>query len=234
MSTTLAAADLTSEVASAAAPLELIEPGTVDYHEAWRWQQRLHAQRRAGARGDTVLLLEHPSVYTAGKRTSSQDRPRDGSPVVEVNRGGKITWHGPGQLVGYPIMELPQPLDVLAYVWRMEQLLIDACAQLGLTTTRIEGRTGVWVSADARGPARKVAAIGVRVSFRITLHGFALNCNPDLSAFDTIVPCGLTDAAVTSLSAELGKTVTVADALPAIRPRLGGLQRSTEQMSAPR
>jgi lipoyl(octanoyl) transferase len=219
------AAERASGITSAGASPELIEPGVVDYHEAWRWQQQLHTQRRAATRGDVVLLLEHPSVYTAGKRTAAQDRPRDGSPVVEVNRGGKITWHGPGQLVGYPIIELPQPLDVLAYVRRMERLLIDACAQLGVATNRIEGRTGVWVPADSRGPARKIAAIGVRVSFRITLHGFALNCNPDLSAFDTIVPCGIPDAAVTSLSAELGSTLTVADALPAIRPRLAGLLR---------
>ncbi len=223
--TTLSTAESAHDVASAPAALELIEPGILDSHQAWRWQRELQAQRRDRTRGDTVLLLEHPSVYTAGKRTAPADLPRDGSPVVEVDRGGKITWHGPGQLVGYPIVELSQPLDVLAYVRRVEQLLIAACAQLGLVTTRIDGRTGVWVAADARGVARKVGAIGVRVSFGVTLHGFALNCNPDLSAFDTIAPCGLTDAPVTSLSAELGRVVTVADALSALRPQLAHLLR---------
>lgn len=204
--------------------LELVEPGLVDYRVAWQWQRQLHAQRRADARGDTIMLVEHPSVYTAGKRTRDCDRPRDGSEVVEVDRGGTITWHGPGQLVGYPILRLPQPLDVVAYIRRIEQLLINTCAELGLATSLIDGRTGVWVPADERGPARKIAAIGVRVSYRVTLHGFALNCSPDLAAFDPIVPCGLTDAGVTSLSAELDRTVTIGDVLPVIRPKLGTLR----------
>ncbi|MGH3429727.1 MAG: lipoyl(octanoyl) transferase LipB [Terriglobales bacterium] len=204
----------------AARSLQLIEPGLVDYRQAWELQRELHAQRRANERDDTVIMLQHPSVYTAGKRTALKDRPQDGTPVVEVDRGGLITWHGPGQLVGYPIIELPRPLDVVAYIRRMEGMLIDVCAQLGIATTRIEGRTGVWVPGDGEGPDRKVAAIGVRVSFRITLHGFALNCNPDLAAFDKIVPCGLDDAAATSLSAELGRPVTVDEVLPLVRPRL--------------
>jgi lipoyl(octanoyl) transferase len=170
-----------------------------------------------------VLLLEHPSVYTAGRRTEAWERPSDGTPVVDVDRGGKITWHGPGQLVGYPIVELADPVDVVAYVRRLEGVLIGVCAGLGLATTRIDGRSGVWITADERGPDRKVAAIGIRVAQRVTLHGFALNCNPDLSAFDRIVPCGIADAGVTSLSRELGREVAVADALTLVEAGLDDL-----------
>jgi len=196
--------------------LEVRHAAVVEYHAAWAEQRRLHEAVATGTAPDTVLLLEHPSVYTAGRRTNSWDRPVDGTPVVEVDRGGKITWHGPGQLVGYPILRLPDPVDVVAYVRRVEQVLIDCCAELGLATTRVDGRSGVWVPADDRGPDRKVAAIGVRVARGATLHGFALNCDCDLSAFDMIVPCGIRDASVTSLSAELGRPVTVADALPVV------------------
>ncbi|MPZ26978.1 MAG: lipoyl(octanoyl) transferase LipB [Micromonosporaceae bacterium] len=231
-------------------------PGTVDYRTAWAEQRRLHEAVTTGTAPDTVLLLEHPSVYTAGKRTQPWDRPADETPVVETDRGGQITWHGPGQLVGYPIVRLPaasgpsftavsgrsasaargqaagpsftatsgRPRDVVAYVRRMEQLLIDACAELGLATTRVKGRSGVWVPADARGPDRKVAAIGVRVARGVAMHGFALNCDCDLSYFDRIVPCGIRDASVTSLTAELGRAgrgpVTVADALPVVARHL--------------
>jgi len=192
-----------------------------------------------------VLLLEHPSVYTAGKRTKPSDRPVDGTPVIDVDRGGEITWHGPGQLVGYPILALPgartgQPVDVVAYVRRVEQMLIDTCAELGVYSTRVDGRSGAWVPADrpaaasglidiaavatAAGvdlrPDRKIAALGIRVVRGVTLHGFALNCDPDLSAFDKIVPCGIRDAGVTSLSAELGRDVTVAEVLPVVRRHL--------------
>jgi lipoyl(octanoyl) transferase len=159
-------------------------------------------------------------VYTAGKRTEPWERPLDGAPVIEVDRGGKITWHGPGQLVGYPIVKLPRPLDVVAYVRRMEHLLIDVCAEFGLSTMRVPGLTGVWLHADADRPQRKVAAIGIRVSRRVTLHGFALNCDADLSWFDRIVPCGINDAGVTSISAELARTVSVADVLPVIERHL--------------
>jgi len=203
---------------------EVLRLGVVEYHEAWAEQRRRHEAVAAATAAETVLLLEHPSVYTAGRRTNSWDRPVDGTPVVDVDRGGKITWHGPGQLVGYPIVRLADPVDVVAYVRRVEQLLIDACAELGLTTTtRVPGRSGVWVPADDRGPERKVAAIGVRVARGVTLHGFALNCDCDLSAYDRIVPCGITDASVTSLSAELARPVTVADALPVIERHLPGL-----------
>jgi lipoyl(octanoyl) transferase len=195
--------------------------GTVDYQEAWEEQRRLHAAVADGLSSDVVLLLEHPSVYTAGKRTEPLDRPLDGTPVVDVDRGGKITWHGPGQLVGYPIVTLPDPVDVVAYVRRVEELLITVCAELGLATARVEGRSGVWIPDDERGPARKVAAIGIRVARGVTLHGFAINCDCDLTAFDRIVPCGIRDAGVTSLSAELGRDVTVAEALPIVERHLG-------------
>jgi lipoyl(octanoyl) transferase len=204
-------------------PLRARRAGLVDYREAWEEQRRLHEAVADGIEPPTVLLLEHPSVYTAGKRTEPWDRPVDGTPVVDVDRGGKITWHGPGQLVGYPILRLPDPVDVVAYVRRVEQVLIDGCAELGLATTRVEGRSGVWVPEDDRGPARKVAAIGIRVARSTTLHGFALNCDCDLRHFDAIVPCGIRDAGVTSLSAELGRDVTVAEALPVVERHLGTL-----------
>lgn len=201
--------------------------GTVDYLDAWEEQRRTHAAVLDGSEPDTVLLLEHPSVYTAGKRTEDWARPTDGTPVIDVDRGGQITWHGPGQLVGYPILALPgaregKPVDVVAYVRRVEQMLIDVCAALGLTTTRVEGRSGVWVPADpATGrPARKVGAIGIRVAKGITQHGFALNGNPDLSAYDRIVACGIADAGVTSLAVELGRDVTVAEIRPIVEANL--------------
>ncbi len=192
----------------------------VDYAEAWELQRRLHAEVVSGARPDTVLLLEHPPVYTAGRRTEPFERPMDGTPVVDVDRGGKITWHGPGQLVGYPLIRLPQPMDVVSHVRRIEAMLIDVCADLGLATDRVKGRSGVWVAADERGPDRKVAAIGIRVAERVTMHGFALNCDCDLTWFDRIVPCGIRDAEVTSLSAELGRDVSVAEVLPLVEARL--------------
>ncbi|WP_245159261.1 lipoyl(octanoyl) transferase LipB [Blastococcus sp. TF02A-35] len=197
--------------------LEVLRPGLVDYAQAWDLQRELHAKRVAGEVPDTLLLLEHPPVYTAGKRTEPHERPFDGTPVVDVDRGGKITWHGPGQLVGYPIVALPDPVDVVAYVRRLEGALIEVCAGLGVTAGRVEGRSGVWLPADAPGagtrPERKVAAIGIRVARGVTMHGFALNCDPDLSAFANMVPCGIPDAGVTSLSAELGRDVTVAEAV---------------------
>jgi lipoyl(octanoyl) transferase len=204
-------------------PLTVVRAGLVPYDVAREEQRRLHEAVVAGTQPDTVLLLEHPSVYTAGKRTEPFDRPMDGTPVVDVDRGGKITWHGPGQLVGYPILRLGTPLDVVAYVRRVEQVLIDTCADLGLSTVRIEGRSGVWVPADERGPERKVAAIGIRVARGVTLHGFALNCDCDLAAFDRIVPCGIRDAGVTSLSVELGRDVTVAEVLPLVESHLPSL-----------
>jgi lipoyl(octanoyl) transferase len=201
----------------------VVRAGTVDYRDAWDEQRRIHDGVAEGTLPDTVLLLEHPSVYTAGKRTEPADRPVDGTPVVDTDRGGKITWHGPGQLVGYPIVKLPDPIDVVAYVRRVEQVLIDVCAELGLATTRVEGRSGAWVPADDRGPDRKVAAVGIRVSRGVTLHGFAINANCDLAVFDKIVPCGIRDAGVTSITAELGREVTVDELLPVTERHLGTL-----------
>jgi lipoyl(octanoyl) transferase len=200
--------------------LVVVRAGLVPYADAWAEQQRVHAARVTGEEPDTVLLLEHPSVYTAGKRTEQSERPLDGTPVVDVDRGGKITWHGPGQLVGYPIVALPDPVDVIAYVRRMEQVLIDVCAEVGVTAGRVDGRSGVWVAGDEHRPERKVAAIGIRVAQRVTMHGFALNCDPDLSNFDRIVPCGIRDAAVTSLTQELSRPVGVPDVLDVVEAHL--------------
>jgi lipoyl(octanoyl) transferase len=203
--------------------IEFVRAGRVDYASAWDWQRRLHAQRVAGEVADTVLLLEHDPVYTAGKRTEDWERPprsEDGAgttPVVDVDRGGRITWHGPGQLTGYPIVALPDPVDVVAYVRRLEGALIEVCAEFGVPTTRVDGRSGVWTP-DGK---RKVAAIGIRVARGVTMHGFALNCDCDLAAFAAIVPCGITDAGVTSLTAETGASFTVADALPVVERQLG-------------
>jgi len=206
-------------------PLEFVRAGLVDYLTAWDRQRDLATARAQGAGPDTVLLLEHPAVYTAGKRTRPEDRPTDGTPVVEVDRGGRITWHGPGQLVGYPIVKLTAPVDVVGYVRLLEEVLIAACADLGVGTGRVAGRSGVWLPADGTRPERKVAAIGVRITRGVTMHGFALNCDPDLAGFDRIVPCGIADAGVTSLSLELGRRVTVADALDVVTERLRqGLQ----------
>jgi lipoyl(octanoyl) transferase len=190
------------------------ELGSIDYIEAWELQREI-ATARADENGpDTLLLLEHPSVYTAGKRTTPDERPNDGTQVVDVDRGGKITWHGPGQLVGYPIVKLADPVDVVQFVRRLEQALIAVCDKLGVRTGRVEGRSGVWLPADDHRPERKIAAIGIRVQRGVTMHGFEINCDADLSAFDRIIPCGIRDAGVTSLSAELGRTVSVAEVLP--------------------
>jgi lipoyl(octanoyl) transferase len=208
---------MAASIRSATAPVDVRRLGTVDYEAAWLLQRDLAEARVAGGR-DTLLLLEHPPVYTAGKRTLPSERPgAPDTPVVDTDRGGKITWHGPGQLVGYPIIGLAEPLDVVNFVRRLEEAMIKVCAGLGLETGRVEGRSGVWLPSqqtpDGRRPARKIGAIGIRVSRATTLHGFALNCDCDLSAFDAIVPCGIADAGVTSLTAELGRRVTVEDVL---------------------
>ncbi len=201
-------------------PLRFERAGLVDYLTAWDRQRDLATARAQGAGPDTVLLLEHPAVYTAGKRTQPEDRPTDGTPVVEVDRGGRITWHGPGQLVGYPIVKLAEPVDVVGYVRLLEEVLIAACADLGLQAGRVAGRSGVWLPSGGGKPERKVAAIGVRIARGVTMHGFALNCDPDLAGFDRIVPCGITDAGVTSLTLELGRSITVDDALDPVTDRL--------------
>jgi lipoyl(octanoyl) transferase len=206
-----------------AVTLEVLRLGLVDYEEAWARQREVHARVVEGTGPDTLLLLEHPPVYTAGKRTEPHERPFDGTPVIDVDRGGKITWHGPGQLVGYPIVRLPDPVDVVAHVRRLEQALIEVCAGLGLPTGRVEGRSGVWVAADDRGPDRKIAAIGVRVARGVTMHGFALNCDPDMSAFANMIPCGIPDAGATSLSAELGRDVGVPEVIDAVEAAMRGV-----------
>ena len=179
----------------------------IEYQAAWDLQRDLHQKVVAHQIPDTVLLLEHPSVYTAGRRTEAFERPVDGTPVVDVDRGGKITWHGPGQLVGYPILHLPSPMDVVSHVRRLEDVLIGICTDFGLETSRVKGRSGVWVLDPIED--RKIAAIGVRVAQGVTMHGFALNCNNDLSWFDRIVPCGLRDAGVTTMSKEIGRNISV-------------------------
>ncbi|MDG9705067.1 lipoyl(octanoyl) transferase LipB [Streptomyces sp. DH37] len=240
----------------------------VEYLEAWQRQREVHAARFADEIPDTCLLLEHRPVYTAGRRTEDSERPLDGTPVVDVDRGGKITWHGPGQLVGYPILKLPRPVDVVAHVRRLEEALIRTCAEFGLETTRIEGRSGVWVlgaperrpglggldldfdprltdeeydprlrgpeyapsNAGQRGDDRKLAAIGIRVAKGVTMHGFALNCDSDNTGYDRIVPCGIRDAGVTSISQELGRTVTVAEVLPVVEKHLRAVLESVEPL----
>lgn len=208
-------------IRSSPAPLQVTLLGTVDYREAWQLQREIAEERVAGG-PDTLLLLEHPPVYTAGKRTLPEERPADGVPVVDTDRGGKITWHGPGQLVGYPIVGLTEPLDVVNFVRRLEEALITVCADVGVDAGRVEGRSGVWVAGDGVRPARKVGAIGIRVARGVTQHGFALNCDCDLGAFGGIIPCGIADAGVTSLTAELGRRVGVKDVTTAVADAVSG------------
>ena len=192
-----------------------LSANSVPYLEALELQRATHRDVVSGAKPDTVLLLEHPSVYTAGKRTHESERPTDGTPVIDVDRGGKITWHGPGQLVGYPIIRLAEPIDVVGYVRRLESMLIDVLDELGVETGRVEGRSGVWV----RG-TDKIAAIGIRVAEGVTMHGFSLNCSNSFDAYDKVIACGLADAGATSISRELGRTVTPHDVVPLIESRL--------------
>lgn len=239
----------------------------VEYQDAWQRQREVHSARFADAIPDTCLLLEHLPVYTAGRRTMDSERPLDGTPVVDVDRGGKITWHGPGQLVGYPILKLPRPVDVVAHVRRLEDALILTCTEFGVETSRVEGRSGVWVLGDPveerptfgglsldfdprlhddefdprmNGPEyapsnagqrredRKVAAIGIRIAKGVSMHGFALNVNPDNTWFDRIVPCGIRDAGVTSLAHELGRDVTIAEVLPVVERHLREVLEAAE------
>lgn len=197
-------------IRSSATPVQIRQLGSIDYLDAWQLQRELADARVAGG-PDTLLLLEHAAVYTAGSRTQAHERPPTDIPVIDTDRGGKITWHGPGQLVGYPVIGLAEPLDVVNYVRRLEQSLISVCADLGLGAGRVAGRSGVWLPPGAGRPARKIAAIGIRVARGTTLHGFALNCDCDLDAYSAIVPCGIPDAGVTSLSAELDRRVSVGD-----------------------
>ena len=189
-----------------------LSANSVPYLQALELQRATHDAVVNGRSPDTVILLEHPSVYTAGKRTEDYERPADGTPVIDVDRGGKITWHGPGQLVGYPILRLAEPIDVVGYVRRLEAILIGALATLGLDSNRVEGRSGVWI-----GTNEKIAAIGIRVSQGVTMHGFALNCNNSFEAYGQIVACGIAGAGVTSVSRELGREVTTDEVVPRVR-----------------
>jgi lipoyl(octanoyl) transferase len=202
--------------------------GLVDYQEAWDYQKALQQRRIDDEIGDTVLLLQHPSVYTAGRRTETWALPQDGTPVVTVDRGGQITWHGPGQLVGYPIIKMRNKVDVVGYVRRVEDAIAAVCHEFGVTSARgrMRDRTGVWLPEDEKGPERKICAIGVRVRWATTMHGFALNCNPDMSHWERIAPCAITDADVTSLSRELGREVSVEEVLPVVEKHLGLLLES--------
>jgi lipoyl(octanoyl) transferase len=195
-----------------------LSPDFVDYEAGWQLQREIHAEVASGSRPDTVILLEHSPVYTAGKRTEDSERPQDGTPVIDVDRGGKITWHGPGQLIGYPIMQLPRPIDVVGYVRWLEQVLIDSIAEFGLFTERVEGRSGVWAPLD--GTHVKVAAIGIRVAEHTTMHGFALNCNNSLQPYETIIACGIRDATVSTLTELLGREITPAMAAEVVQRHL--------------
>jgi len=202
-----------------------LAPDLLPYPEALALQRSIHSAVVEGTRPATVLLLEHPSVYTAGTRTEASERPDDGSPVIDVDRGGKITWHGPGQLVGYPILRLHDPVDVVAYVRRLEELLIDVIAHFGVTGVRVAGRSGVWIVDGAR--EEKIAAIGIRVAGGVTMHGFALNCSNSLDAYEHIVACGIRDAGVTTISRESGRQVTPADAAAVVTERFDALVAET-------
>jgi lipoyl(octanoyl) transferase len=204
-----------------------LSPDFVSYQDGLELQYQIHAQVAAGEREDTVILLEHEPVYTAGKRTEGEELPQDGTPVIETNRGGKITWHGPGQLVGYPIMALPRPIDVVGYVRWLEQVLIDTIADFGLATERVEGRSGVWAP-QPDGTHLKVAAIGIRVAEHTTMHGFALNCNNSLQPYETIIACGIKDAGTSTLSQLLGKEITPAMAAERVQLHLDKIYKVTQ------
>ena len=204
-----------------------LSPDFVDYESAWQTQRQVHSEVASGKRPETVLLLEHTSVFTAGKRTEDYERPNDGTPVIDVDRGGKITWHGPGQLVGYPIMRLPEPIDVVGYVRWLEQVLIETIAEFGVIGQRVQGRSGVWV--DVNGDFEKVAAIGIRVAEKTTMHGFALNCNNSLAPYDTIVACGIADAKTTTLQKLTGLDISAAMAAEIVKVKLGKIGKIDER-----
>jgi len=216
MPVTLLSAD--SEYEFSAPIVKIQELGLVEYIQALENQRSIHADVVSGAKSNTLLLLEHPSIYTAGKRTQEIEKPTDGTPVIDVDRGGKITWHGPGQLVGYPIVRLSNPHELVGFVREIEAGLMSVCQEFGISASRIAGRSGVWV-VDSQGE-RKIAAIGIRVASGVTMHGFALNVNPDLTFFSKIIPCGINDAEVTSLSAEIGAEVAISDVIPVVKKYL--------------
>jgi lipoyl(octanoyl) transferase len=212
----LASASSDSQISHSS--LAIQRAGLIDYNVALETQRLIHKEVAEGVRPNTLLLLEHPSVYTAGKRTSESEKPHDGTPVIDVDRGGKITWHGPGQLVGYPIVKLAKPTELVGFVREIEAGVIRVCSEFGLETQRVDGRSGVWVC-DTHGE-RKIAAIGIRVASGVSMHGFALNVNPDLSEFNRIIPCGIEDASVTSMQQELGRDISIDDVAPVIEKYL--------------
>lgn len=195
-------------------PIALTRHGLIDYSKAWDVQRTIHGEVVEKIRPNTLLLLQHPSVYTAGRRTQDTERPQDGTPVIDVDRGGKITWHGPGQLIGYPIVRLAKPTELVGFVREIEAGLIAVCDELGIKAQCVAGRSGVWIR-DEKGD-RKIAAIGIRVAKGVTMHGFALNICPDLTPFEQIIPCGIQDAEVTSMEKELGRTITVEEVAPIV------------------
>ena len=198
--------------------LRVEELGVIDYLSAWKIQKEIQEKVIGNIEPNTLFLLQHPSVYTAGRRTEITDRPLDNTPVIDVDRGGKITWHGLGQIVGYPIVKLKSSTDVVGFVRELETALIEICDEFGIKAERYCERSGVWLR-DAKGD-RKIAAIGLRVAKGVTMHGFALNVNPDLSAYSKIVPCGIADAKVTSLSAELGRNITIEEVMPVLKKHI--------------
>jgi len=200
------------------ASMALKSLGVVPYEDALAGQRKIHAEVADGTRTNTVILLEHPPVYTAGRRTTIEERPLDGTPVIDVDRGGKITYHGPGQIVGYPIIKLKNRNDVVGYVREIESALIEVCKEFGISAEAYCERSGVWLR-DERGD-RKIAAIGIRVAKGVTMHGFALNVSPDLLAFERIIPCGFTDSGVTSMAAELGRPITIEEVTPVLEKHL--------------
>jgi lipoyl(octanoyl) transferase len=212
---------------SSQSALALTRLGLIDYEQALHMQRTIHSQVAEGICPNTLLLLEHPSVYTAGRRTLDSEKPTDGSPVIEVDRGGKITWHGPGQLVGYPIVKLAQPHELVGFVREMERALINICEDFAIKAACVSGRSGVWIL-DEQGD-RKIAAIGIRVAKGVTMHGFALNVSPDLNAFAQIIPCGIADADVTSMQKELGRSITIDEVAPIVERHIA---KSLQRVSA--
>jgi lipoyl(octanoyl) transferase len=198
--------------------LRVEELGVIDYLSAWKMQKQIHEKVVNDTEPNTLLILQHPSVYTAGRRTEISDRPLDDTPVIDVDRGGKITWHGLGQIVGYPIIKLKNSTDVVGFVRELETAIISICQEFGIKAERYCERSGVWLR-DEKGD-RKIAAIGLRVAKGVTMHGFALNVNPDLSAYSKIVPCGIADAKVTSLSVELGRSITIEEVMPVLKKHI--------------
>ena len=198
--------------------IEIERTGLTPYEQALTYQRTVHSEVVLATRPNTLILLEHPSVYTAGKRTTEYEKPTDGTPVISVDRGGKITWHGPGQLVGYPIVKLAKPSELVGFVREIEAALIQVCVEFGIASQRVEGRSGVWIR-DSAGD-RKIAAIGIRVAQGVSMHGFALNVNPSLEAFNRIIPCGIDDAAVTSMAQELSRDITIEDVLPVVEKHI--------------